>query len=172
MPLIKAGALVADPWVAVEDGDPLPTDGPVIVSLARFTEEREELLGRGEPLGLRLKPAEKPIQVRDDLHRFELIALEFPTFRDGRAYSHARLLRERFGFRGEIRAVGDVLRDQFLFMHRCGIDAFEVKDEHALAAWQAALAEISVYYQAASDGAPDVLSRRHRRNAAYFDSGI
>ena len=172
MPLIKAGAIVADPWVSVEDGAPLPTDGPVIVSLARFQAEREELLARGEPLGLRLKPAEKPAQIGEDVKTFALVALEFPTFRDGRGYSHARILRERLGFRGEIRAVGDVLRDQFLFMHRCGIDAFEVADEAALAGWLAAMEELSVFYQAAADGAPDVISRRHRRNAAYFDSGI
>jgi len=172
MPLIKAGALVADPWVGVDDGEPLPVDGPVIVSLARFHEEREQLLGRGEPLGLRLKSSEMPAQLAADIKHFALIAVEFPSFRDGRGYSHARILRERLDFRGEIRAVGDVLRDQFQFMHRCGIDAFEVKDETALQAWLAALAEISVFYQVASDGAPDVLSLRHRRNAAYFDSGI
>ncbi len=172
MPLIKAGALVADSWVHVDDGDPLPSDGPIVVSLERFQEERDELVARGAPLGLHLKSDQKPAQLGDDVKLFDLIVLEFPTFRDGRAYSHARVLRERFGFRGEIRATGDVLRDQFLYMHRCGFDAFEVKDEHALAAWQAALAELTVFYQAAADGAPDVISRRHRRNDVYFDSGI
>ena len=95
-----------------------------------------------------------------------MVALEFPKFRDGRAYSTARLLRERYGFAGELRAVGDVLRDQFLFMHRCGFDAFEVADEQAVAAWRKAIAEFTVFYQTATDGRAPAGALRGLRRAA------
>jgi uncharacterized protein (DUF934 family) len=83
-----------------------------------------------------------------------VIALEFPKFGDGRAYSYARLLRERYGFRGELRAVGNVLRDQALFMLRCGFDAFEVTEGTPIEGWREALGEISVVYQPTADGRP------------------
>ncbi|NOX81483.1 MAG: DUF934 domain-containing protein [Alphaproteobacteria bacterium] len=101
----------------------------------------------------------------EDLSSFRIIILNFPTFKDGRAYSQARLLRERFGYTGEIRARGDVLRDQALFMVRCGFDAFEFADEDAAAA-TAALAEFSFAYQPAADRAEPVWRRRLDRPAA------
>ena len=104
--------------------------------------------------------------VTNDLDRLALIALDFPVFRDGRAYSHARLLRERFGFDGEIRATGNVLRDQFLFMHRCGFDAFVIADPAQADAWLQSISEISVWYQPATDSRTPVLSLRHRLAAA------
>ena len=142
MPLIRDGALVDDPWVTVDDGTQLPMDGPAIVSLERWQAHRDELLGRNAPLGIRLKSDQPPALIADDLDRFAVVALEFPVFRDGRAYSYARLLRERYGYRGEVRAVGEVLRDQFLFMVRCGFDAIEVRDENAAGQWREAVSEI------------------------------
>ena len=124
------------------------------------------LLARGAPLGVRLKSSELAKELGDDARLLELVALEFPTFRDGRAYSSARLLRERYGFSGELRAVGDVLRDQFLFMHRCGFDAFEVADATAVDAWRKALAEFTVFYQPATDGRMPASARRGLRRAA------
>ncbi|MBI2977394.1 MAG: DUF934 domain-containing protein, partial [Rhodospirillales bacterium] len=120
MPLLKEGAFVADPWVTVADGADIPADVPVIVSQERWLERAKELAGRNAPIGVRLKSHQSPETIAEDLHRFSLVALEFPHFKDGRAYSYARLLRERYGFKGEIRAVGNVLRDQHLFMIRCG----------------------------------------------------
>ena len=166
MPLIKDGRLVDDPWQSVADDAPLPADGPVIVTLARWQAERDALLARGAPLGVRLESKHPAGQIAADLGHFALVALEFPMFRDGRAYSTARLLRERHGFKGEVRAVGNVLRDQFLFMHRCGFDAFEVKDARALEAWRDAMAEISVFYQPTADGRPTVFAGRPVRRAA------
>ena len=104
------------------------------------------------------------------MKRFALIALEFAKFTDGRAYSYARLLRQRYGYEGELRAIGQVLRDQLLFMHRCGFDAFEVVKPDAVAAWRAALAEISLFYQRAADARPTVLGLRHGREPAATDS--
>lgn len=156
MALIKAGRSLPDPWLAPGDGEPLPEGGPVIVSLARFRAEREALLARAQPLGVRLKSAESPALVADDLGRLQLVALEFPKFTDGRAYSYARLLRERYGFAGEVRAVGNVLRDQLLFMHRCGFDAFEIADAKAAERWRQALSEITLAYQPAVDRRPSI----------------
>ena len=164
MPLIKDGRAAADPWITLADGESLPEGGPVIVTLARWRAEREALIRRGGPLGLRLKSDQPPALAADDLGRFALIALEFPKFTDGRAYSYARLLRERQGFEGEVRAVGNVLRDQFLFMHRCGFDAFEVPAPDA-DAWIAALNEITVSYQPASDDRVPAWRLRHRHAA-------
>lgn len=158
MPLIKKGAVVADAWTAVADDQPLPS-GPIVVSLERWRRDRDTLIGRNSGLGVRLASHEPAQAIAADLPRLDLVALEFPTFRDGRAYSTARLLRERYGFAGEVRAVGNVLRDQFLFMHRCGFDAFAVEDD-AAAAWNAALAEISVVYQAAADDRVPAARRR------------
>jgi len=147
MPLLKDGAIVADDWTPLaDDADARPGD-KVIVTLDQWHDRRERLRGHNGRLGLRLKSDQSPAQIADDLALFDLIALEFPRFGDGRAYSYARLLRERYGFTGELRAVGNVLRDQFPLMLRCGFDAFEVKDEKAVEAWHEATSEIAFTYQ-------------------------
>ncbi|MBK8175349.1 MAG: DUF934 domain-containing protein [Rhodospirillales bacterium] len=151
MPLIKDGRSVPDPWIALGDGDAVPASGPVIVSLARFHADSGALRDRADPLGVRMTSAEHAHEIGEHATSLAVIALEFPAFKDGRAYSTARLLRERYGFAGELRAVGNVLRDQFLFMQRCGFDAFEVADERAVAAWTEATQAFSVFYQPASD---------------------
>ena len=171
MPLIKDDALVPDPWVSLGDEEALPEGAPAIVGLERWQAERETLIERNAPLGIRLRSDQPPKLVLDDLDRFAVIALEFPKFGDGRAYSYARLLRERYGFRGELRAVGNVLRDQALFMLRCGFDAFEVAEGTSIEGWRAALAEISVFYQPAEDGRRPVHALRRHGNANDAGSG-
>ena len=114
MPLIKAGRAIADSFLHVADGEPLPADGAVIIGLARWQEERGLIEPRRDPLGVRLKPGDPVEQIAGDLDRLAVVALEFPKFNDGRALSQARLLRERFGYRGEIRATGKVVRDLLL----------------------------------------------------------
>ncbi len=166
MPLLKDGRLLDDPWVALGEDEPAPESGAIIVSLDRWQTERETLLNRNEPLGIRLASDQPPALIEQDLGQLTLVALEFPVFADGRAYSYARLLRERFAFTGEIRAVGNILRDQFLFLARCGFDAFEVRDENAVEGWLAAMSEFSVFYQPASDRRMTALALRHQRAAA------
>lgn len=159
MPLLKNGAVIDDRWRRLADDDPLPGTDAVIVSLARWRADRA-LAGRPGPLGLAIKNSEPVQPLADELHHFELIALEFPKFTDGRAYSQARLLRERLGFAGELRATGQVLPDQLLFMQRCGFDAFEVAKGAPLEAWRKAMASFSVFYQPAGDGREPVTSLR------------
>jgi len=172
MALLRNARVEDDDWVFVADDQPVPTDGPVAVSLARYQAERDRLNGRQDPLGLVLASGETPRAVAGDVGRFALICLDFPKFTDGRAYSAARLLRERFGFQGELRATGNVLRDQLAFMWRCGIDAFEIPDSVNALQWLSALNEISVHLQPAADGPPDGGERRGFRdlgalNGAY-----
>ena len=163
MPLIKDGRLAEDAWADVADARDLPVNAQPVVSLERWQSERESLLALGQPLGIRLRSDQSPALIAEDLDNFALIALEFPKFGDGRAYSYARLLRERYGFAGELRAVGNVLRDQFFFLHRCGFDAFEVPDAKLAEAWQQYLTEISVIYQPTADRRRTTLSLRQRR---------
>ncbi len=161
MPLLKDGTAVDDSWVAVTDGEPVPADRPAILPLERWKAERDALRGHNAPLGVRLASHEKVEDIAEDIDRLALIALDFPKFQDGRAYSSARLLRERHGFKGELRAVGNVLADQFLFMHRCGFDAFEVADPAKAALWDKVMAQFSVFYQPTGDGRRTILQQRH-----------
>lgn len=177
MPLIKHDHFVDDPWVAVADEAALPAERQPIVSLDRWQAERDELIRRNAPIGVRLRSDQPPALIADDLDRFALIELEFPRFGDGRPYSYARLLRERHGYKGELRAVGNVLRDQLLFMQRCGFDAFEVAEGTPLEAWLEAKSEISVWYQPTADGRAAVLAQRRclqaaTRTAAAFRGGV
>ncbi len=154
-----------DQWVWVGDAEPLPDNASAVVSFRRWRAERADLSGRHAALGIQLTGADDVAGIADDVAHFGLIALEFSSFTDGRAYSSARLLRERYGFTGELRAVGNVLRDQFAFMLRCGFDAFEVRDADA-GAWHDALNEIKVRYQPAADRGLSAMHLRHRRSAA------
>jgi len=164
MALIKNGELVASSYVDVSAADVIPPTGPVIVSLAQWQAQRDALLARGTPLGIRLHSDQPPELVAADLARFSVIALEFPKFRDGRAYSYARLLRERYGYKGELRAVGDVLLEQLFFMLRTGFDAFELSSEDPVGDYRTALADFSVWYQPTADGRPTALQLRHRKH--------
>lgn len=119
----------------------------LIVPLVLWQRRREELLGRGGRLGLRLGPDDGLEIIANDAAHFELIAVEFPTFTDGRGYSTARLLRGRYGFQGELRAIGDVLRDQLLYLQRCGFDSFALRDDQDPVAALDAFKELAVRYQ-------------------------
>jgi len=149
--LIKSGAYAQDVFAPVADDAPLP-EGAVLVSLARFQKDRETLLARNTPIGVKLQSSENPELLGADVNHFSLIALEFPKFRDGRAFSWARMLRTRLGFTGEIRAVGDVLREQAGFMVRCGFDAFEPADGSTLDEWEKAAHRFRHAYQRSLDG--------------------
>jgi uncharacterized protein (DUF934 family) len=151
MPLIKDGAFVEDAFVTVADDAALP-DGAAIVSLARFQKDREALLARNAPLGIQLKAPENPELLGEDVQRFSVIVLEFPVFRDGRAFSWARMLRERLNFTGEFRGTGHFLYDQINYMKRVGFDAWNVAEGFPLEQFHRALTEITNVYQPSADG--------------------
>ena len=131
MALVKNGELVTSSFVDASAAEAIPPAGPVIVSLEQWQAHRDALLKRGTPLGIRLHSDQPPELIAADLQHFAVVALEFPKFRDGRAYSYARLLRERYGFKGELRAVGEVLLEQLFFMLRTGFDAFEIAERRS-----------------------------------------
>ena len=159
MPLIKNGAPLQDPWFAASGEEDLDRDGPLLVSLELWQQHRDRLTARVGPVGVRLASHQSPTLIADALDRLDLVALEFPKFTDGRAYSYARLLRERLGFGGEVRAVGHILADQIAFLLRCGFDALEV-DDRAADGWQSATSAFSAWYQPAADAAAPIPARR------------
>jgi len=178
MALIKHGKLADDIWHDTDDfadAQALAPMGPIIVGLDTWRQHRDELLALAENsggrIGLRLQPGQTPDLVASDLHHFDLIALEFAKFTDGRAYSQARLLRERHGFKGELRAVGDVLRDQLTFMLRCGFDSFLVATDSRAAAILAAVDEFAHWYQPALDRGATIPALRRQANGGARESG-
>lgn len=141
-------------FVDVADDDAIP-EGPVILSLTRFQTDGDALVSAGRPVGVRIQADEVVEDLAYDLPRLALVALVFPKYRDGRAYSSAALLRQRLGYAGEVRAVGDVLREQAGFMVRCGIDAFRPADGSTPDDWAAAAGRYRhVYQRAVDDRAP------------------
>jgi uncharacterized protein (DUF934 family) len=159
MQIIRNRAIVEDDFTHVADGDELPAAGKPIVGLARYVKERGQLVERYAALGVRVASDKLPADL-PDLERLALIAIEFPKFTDGRGYSIARQLRQRHGFRGELRAVGWVLRDQLFYMERCGFDAFELKPGKPLESALQAFGEFTVTYQPATDDPRPLYRRR------------
>lgn len=136
MRLYKNGAFVDDVWTMVGDDD-VPGDGPSILSLKAWQALGPDHRGSNAPLGVRLDAGEMIDAILIDLDRLALVALAFPKFGDGRAFSKATMLRGQYGFKGEIRAIGDVLWDQLQLMRRCGFDAFAIENEPTLRALEA-----------------------------------
>jgi len=160
MPLVKNGKITDDAFVRVADDAPLPSDGAILISAARFLEDPEAISRRLGKTGVVWPNSRDVDDLVPYLDRLAAVALVFPTFRDGRAYSQARLLRERFLYRGELRATGQVLRDQFVFMLRAGFDAFEVKKEADAEVFAQTAKRYSVFYQPTGDGRVTALNRR------------
>ncbi|HEX8011739.1 MAG TPA: DUF934 domain-containing protein [Casimicrobiaceae bacterium] len=148
--LIKEGAIVEDRWTLLREATSLahvPAAGPAIVPLALWLAARDVLRARGE-LGVWLKPADDPDLLAAHCRELPLIAIDFPQFTDGRGFSIGRLLRERYGFAGELRAIGDVLRDQLYYLRQCGFNAFAVRADRDLEDALKGLADFSDNYQA------------------------
>lgn len=160
MSVIKNGLPVSDPWVHL-DNEVIP-DGrnPFTVTLARWLGHKAELVTHGQPVGVRLAAADAPEALASDLDTLPLIVLDMHLFTDGRAFSQARLLRDRLDFTGEIRARGDFLRDQMYFLQRVGVDAFEFPEGSDLDDRLKAFSEFTVTYQAAADTAEPLYRRR------------
>jgi uncharacterized protein (DUF934 family) len=162
MPLIKNGSVVADRFARVADDAEIPAAGAVLLPAERFLKDAEALSARGD-VGV-IWPNNRDIaELAPYLPRLAAVALVFPAFKDGRAYSQARILREQLKYRGELRATGQVLRDQFLFMQRAGFNSFEVKKDADAVAFAESLKRYSVFYQPTGDGRVTVLKQRLAR---------
>ncbi len=146
MPLFKNNTLIADTWFHADVEGELPADGDVVVPFARLLKEWAQLSMRPGRLGVRLGNVDRAEALSTFLPRLSLIVLPFPAFNDGRAYSIARQIRE-LGYRGELRATGNVLPDQLQFMLQVGFDAFDIGERFPLALWQQASRQMSLAYQ-------------------------
>jgi uncharacterized protein (DUF934 family) len=150
-----------DSFVNITDEDAIPDAGDVILSLARFEAEGDALLSsNSRRVGVRIESDQEVEVLAYDLPRIAVVALAFPKYRDGRAYTSARLLRERFKYEGQVRAVGDVLQEQAGFMVRCGFDAFEPADGATPEVWTKAASRYRHVYQRAADDRRIALDQR------------
>jgi uncharacterized protein (DUF934 family) len=164
MALIRDGKIdAADDWRHATGAEELDHDGPIFAGLAEWRGEFRRLKARNRPTGLRLQSHESLEEAEDLLAHVDAIALDFPKFTDGRAYSNARILRERFGFTGEIRAVGEVLPDQVLLMARCGFDAYELPKGADVESYLRAFEAFGIFYQPATDTRPFAARLRRRQ---------
>ncbi len=165
MPLLENGGLVADPWVAVAPDAPIP-DAPAIIGHDRALAEAEALAGRNTPLGVTLPNDVPPETLLPILDRLSLVVLDLPKFRDGRAFTQARTLRERHGFRGEIRAAGHVIPDQYAALLRCGVTTVAVPEGTDPTVWDAARRVVSIAYQPRLDPTAPLAGLRRRLELA------
>jgi uncharacterized protein (DUF934 family) len=165
--LIRDGALAPDdPWIVLADDERALDGADIVVSLTRCKAEREELIARkGGKLGVLINAGEAVEEIAADAARFSLVMVRFPAFRDGRGFTTARLLRERYSYKGELRAVGDVLEDQIFFMLRCGFDAFELINAEPVAAYARASRLFTAVYQPASDARAPAPRLRNKAGA-------
>jgi uncharacterized protein (DUF934 family) len=178
--IIKGREVVADDWsvLRLDEGDTPDTvavpAGKVIVPLAVWQAQRDALLGRAAAngqIGLWFAPDEQAQSVKDDLGNFAVIAIDFPKFSDGRGYSIAYNLRSRLGYTGELRAIGDVLRDQLFQMRRCGFDAYATRQDRSIVDALKGLTVFSETYQGSVDQRLP-LFRRHQRDVPLEHSDV
>ena len=169
--IIKNKTVVSDDWTVLRlnDGDSPETvevpAGKVIVPLKVWQAQRNKLQGRAE-LGVWFASDERPEALKDDLAHFKVIAVDFPKFADGRGYSIAYNLRARHGYTGELRAIGDVLRDQLFYMQRVGFDAFAVRADRNIHDALKGLTDFSEAYQTSWDQKSPLFRRVQRAGAA------
>ena len=161
MRVIKNKQIIEDNWERLTDmeSQSLPA-GDLIIPFRYWQDHQQQLQGHKGKLAICLDGDDATEDVVSFLDKFELIALDFPAFTDGRSYTHARLLRERYGYRGELRAVGDVLRDQLFFMQRCGIDSFHLREDKDIQDALNAFTDFTVKYQSAADGTEPIYKYR------------
>lgn len=166
--IIKNKTIVDDDWTVLRlaenesAANVMVPAGKIIVPLTVWLEQREQLLDRND-LGVWIASDERPEMLKDDLDKFAVIAVDFPKFSDGRGYSIAYYLRARFGYTGELRAIGDVLRDQMFYMQRVGFDAFAPRPDRNIHDALKGLTDFSEVYQASVDKKMP-LFRRVQRN--------
>ncbi len=146
MKIIKDKHLIEDNWRHISDEEALE-NGDITISLTRWNKEKDTLSNHQGNIGIRIAPADDVAVLADSLNKIDLIAVELPAFTDGRAFSHARLLRSRYGYQGEIRAIGSYMADQTFYLQRVGVNAFEMSNEAELQTALSTLNDFSVAYQ-------------------------
>jgi uncharacterized protein (DUF934 family) len=162
MRVIKDKAVVDDDWQLIrelEDDDAIP-EGKAILPLAYWQANREALLKQNSEHAVWIDGETETEALLDDMEHFSMIALDFPAFKDGRSYSHASLLRNRYNYKGDLRAIGDVLRDQLYFLQRCGMSSYEVREDKDIEDALKGLEDFTVRYQAAADDALPIYKQR------------
>jgi uncharacterized protein (DUF934 family) len=164
--IIKQRKIVTDSWqllkpAAAGSAPPVPESGDIIVPLAVWLDQRNVLLSRSGRLGVWLEGDDEPALIAEDLKNFGVVAIQFPQFADGRGYSLGRLLRERYGWRGELRAIGDVLRDQLFYLAGCGFDAFDLREGQDPHAALSAFDDFSEAYQITAGHRLPLFRRRY-----------
>ncbi len=147
MPLLKDGKIIEDIWTFIDDHSDIPVHGNIVVSFARLKNSIETLDACSGNLGVRLENDADAHALAPYIEKLALIALHFPAFTDGRAYSQARIITTQLNFTGELRATGNVLVDQAVFMSRCGFDAFEIDERHPASHWTRITSAMSLAYQ-------------------------
>ncbi len=160
MPLLINHAVVSDDRWLLVDADNLSghLNDDIVVPFELYVAQREPLLRAKGQLGVEINGDQDLDVLLQDLDKLALIAIEFPVFSDGRGFSFARILR-RAGFKGQIRAVGDVTRDRLAYMERCGFDAFAIADERYSDEVLSAFTEVSVQYQGCADDERPIFRR-------------
>ena len=148
--IIKNKEIVADSWQQLSDDDALPDSGKIIINYQRWLQLSENLRAFNGQLGICISADIAIDAIKDELDQFQLIAIRFPEFKDGRGYTHARILRERYNFQGELRATGNILRDQIFYLHRCGFDAFELENGRDIKDALNAFTDFGANYQPAA----------------------
>ena len=157
--IIKNGAIVEDTYHVITEAGALPA-ADIIVSLDVWLQQRAEVLAHQHKKGIMLKPDQHPEAIVDDLASLDIIALVFPAFADGRGYSYAVLLRQRYGFKGELRATGDIFKDNMFYLKRCGFDSFAVRADKDIDVALQGLQDFSECYQASTDEGTPLYRRR------------
>ena len=147
--IIKDQQIVNDTWVHLTDEDELPNSGNIIISLQRWQTQQETLKEFAGQLGLKITGDIEMQSISKELYRFALVAIDFKEFKDGRGYSCARLLRQRYDYEGELRATGNILKDQIFYLHRCGFNAFEIDGDSDIRDAVKSFADFTVTYQPA-----------------------
>lgn len=158
--LIIDNAIAEDSFTFVDSIEALPKNGDVLVDISVWDELKPKLEKHNGKIGLKVPGEAEPEQLQHDIANLDMIAIDFPAFKDGRGYSLARLLRERYKFAGELRATGDILRDQLFYLKRCGFNSFATREDRCIEEALTGLNDFSVTYQADVNEKKPIYNRR------------
>lgn len=146
--IIKDRAIIEDTYTLVDALDSIPVSGDILVDFSIWPELKSKLDNHEGRVGLKVPGDAEPEAFSSELGKLDLVAIDFPVFRDGRGYSLARIVRDRFHYQGELRATGDVLKDQLFYLQRCGFNSFATREDRCIEDALLSLRDFTVTYQA------------------------